>query len=130
MKASLAGVSLIIAVALTGCVSLEVGTETSPSRLEIKGLANGYASLNGLRAYDGKILRFGLLSKSEREAEVVSFDLWPLAGAGIGVVGARLRVLPLDMGVGALWYESDPRQDQPGEILPTPADETPAKKEP
>jgi hypothetical protein len=62
-------------------------------------------SLDGLHHYDGTILRLDLLDKATRKGEIVSFELWPLCGFGIGVVGARVQILPVDAGLGVLWYE-------------------------
>ncbi len=109
MRCVMSVLCVVGVLGLAGCVSLEVGTEKSPSRLEMKGLASGYGSLDGLRPYDGKILRFGLLSESERDGEIASIDVWPLAGVGVGVLGARVRLLLLDLGVGTLWYQPEPR---------------------
>lgn len=94
----------------SGCVSVRIGTGEEPSALEMKGLANGYASVHGIRPYDGTIFELGILDHSRRsgEFEVVSLELWPVFALGVGLAGARIQVLPFDLGVGALSYDPDP----------------------
>jgi hypothetical protein len=74
----------------------------------MEGLANGYATLSALHKYNGTILQFDLLSESLREGEIMSLDVWPLAGVSVGIVGARLRVLALEGGLGVIWYNPKP----------------------
>lgn len=94
----------------SGCVSVRIGTEEKPSGLEMKGLANGYASVHGIRPYDGALFELGILDQSSRsgEFEAVSLELWPIFALGVGLAGARVQVLPFDLGVGALFYDPDP----------------------
>jgi len=119
---------MLSAVLMTGCISIQVGTERNSSGLQIKGLANGYVTLGGIDSYSGKILKFGLFSGSEGSGEVASLDLWPMFGVGVGVVGARVQVLPLQVGLGTLFYEPKPKvSHKPAEArklapsAPTPA---------
>jgi hypothetical protein len=116
----IAGVASAALVAwLGGCISLKVGTETPPSCLKIEGLADGYVTLSALHDYNGTILEFGLLNESLRKGEILSLDVWPLAGVGVGVVGARVRVLPLEAGLGVLWYNPKPQaasQEKPRKV--------------
>lgn len=100
--------SAALVALLGGCISLKVGTETPPACLEIEGLVDGYVSMSALHGYNGTILDFGLFTKSLRKGEILSLDVWPLAGIGVGVVGARVRVLPLEAGLGVLWYDPKP----------------------
>ena len=120
MKRCLLPLIAVVALSQYGCVSVKAGTDEGGSGLHISGLVDGYISLDGFRPYDGTILEFGLLN-SARRGEVVSFDLWPLFGFGVGIVGVRTRVLLLDVGVGALFY--DPH-------APPPASEEPEEAEP
>lgn len=95
------------ALLMTGCVSLQVGSdELSPP--SISTLASAYVGLSGIRPYDGKIVSIGLADMGTRPGEILSFDVWPLFGFGVGIVGARAHVLPVDVGVGALWYQPVP----------------------
>jgi len=90
------------ALALTSsCVSITVGTDDAG--LEMDGIVNGYVSAAALRAYDGDIIRFGFLDDT-KEDELLSFDLWPLVGFGVGVAGARIRILPFELAIGTLFY--------------------------
>jgi hypothetical protein len=117
---------------LTGCISLKIGTDTQPPSLRMSGLVNGYASAAALHPYNGTILNFGLFSKAERRGEFLSLDVWPLAGVGVGVVGARVRVLPLELGLGVLWYDPKPEAIPPEkskvEKAPSAPKETPKEE--
>jgi hypothetical protein len=93
---------------LTGCVSLKVGPEAEPSSLRMEGLASAYVSTGGIRQYDKTILQFELFSNLGRSGEIVSVDLWPFAGFGLGLVGVRAHVLPLEVGAGILFYPPKP----------------------
>ena len=57
---------------------------------------------------DGKILRIGLWHMDERPGEIVSLDVWPLVGFGVGLVGVRAHVPPFNTGVGEIWYQPVP----------------------
>ncbi len=117
-------IPLLCALLLTtaGCISLSVGTKDNPDRLQMEGLANAYVSVNGIHSYDGNILYLGLFSKANRDGEIVSFELWPLTGIGVGLVGVRLQLLPLEIGVGTLFY--NPRAPKDKE---TPCGNTPSE---
>ena len=79
---------IMSAVLLSGCVSLQVGTETGPNRLEMKGLADGYVAVEPIPEYDGTILDVGLLQEKYDQWEVASLELWPLLDTGVGAAGA------------------------------------------
>ena len=88
---------------LSSCVSLRLGADDR--FLEMKGLLNVHGSIDGLNSWDGEtLLDFGLFTNTQGRAEIVSLELGPLAGVGVGIVGARARVLPLEIGVGTLFY--------------------------
>jgi len=119
MRIAVGVVCAIAVVLLGGCISLKIGTETRPSCLKMEGLADGYVSLSALHGYNGTILDFGLLNESLRRGEILSLDVWPLAGVGVGVVGARVRVLPMEAGLGVLWYNPKPEatcQEKPKKV--------------
>lgn len=107
MRKSAIVACVLSAVLLTGCVSIRVGTEKNPSRLQVKGLATGFVSLDGFQHYSGTILKFGLLSESEGPSEVASVELWPVMNVGVGLVGARIQLLPIHVGLGVLWYKPE-----------------------
>jgi len=111
---------------LGGCVAVRVGTQEEESALRVEGLANGYVSLNGIRPYNGTLLELGLLTGSKRSHafEVVSAEVWPVVGLGVGLAGVRVQLLFLDVGVGVLaykpappdWSEKSPEaKEKPGE---------------
>jgi len=99
-------------LASSGCV-VQVGTQHGTAVTTVSGLASGYVSLESLPPYDGTIFRFGIFDMGERPGEIASADLWPLAGAGIGIIGARARVLMLGAGAGVLWYQPKPPPPPP-----------------
>ena len=90
----------------TGCLSVQAGSEQRGA--DVDGIVSGYVSADALRPYDGTILDFGLLKNTEQKGEILSFDLWPIGGFGIGLAGARVRLLPFEVGLGALFYHPDP----------------------
>jgi hypothetical protein len=102
---------------LSGCV-VQVGTEHGTAVTTIGGLASGYVSLESLPKYDGTIFRFGIFDMGERPGEIASADLWPLAGAAVGIIGARARILMLGAGAGVLWYQPKPPPPPPPPTSP------------
>jgi hypothetical protein len=109
----------LFALALTiasGC-SLKLGVEKESAAIRMRGLADGYASLNALRPYDGTLVEAGILGASGRGGEIVALDVWPIAGAGVGIAGGRLRLLFAEVGLGILFYSPRPES---GEIKPPP----------
>lgn len=89
---------------LASCLSIQLGTEDRPSRLEMDGLASGYATIEAFPKYDGTILKAGIFQESARDGEWASIDIWPLGGVGVGLIGARVRVLFFEIGLGVLAY--------------------------
>lgn len=98
-----------LALLLFGC-SLKIGTRSDPEGLSVEGLAGGYASLSGIRPYDGTIIELDFLKRSPRsgEFEVASVEVWPVAGLAVGLVGARAQLFVLDVGAGVLAYRPKP----------------------
>ena len=96
-----------------GCLSVTIGTEDNPKRFQMEGLATAYVAASQLHGYNGKILEFGLFKDTKRDGEIVSLDIWPLAGIGLGIVGARVRVLPIEIGAGALFYKPEAEAAEP-----------------
>lgn len=118
----------------TGCMTLKVGTDNGSPPLEVSGLADGYVSLNGIRPYDETIVQASILNWSSRPGELASLDVWPLAGLGVGLVGARFQLLFLDVGLGALIYRpktpswKDTEEPEKKEHQPTPETQTEGAK--
>lgn len=106
MRKSLIIMALACAVLACGCAA-DIGTDEyrAPG---ISTIASAYVGLEGIKPYDGNIIHIGLWDMDERPGEIASFDLWPLFGVGIGIVGVRAHVLPVDAGVGAIWYQPVP----------------------
>ncbi len=90
-------------LALGGCSVINVGAYEHPPRVEMDGWVNGYAAAKGIRPWDGNIVKLNLFS----HGEIISAEVWPLAEAGIGFIGARVQVLPLEIALGALFYHPE-----------------------
>ena len=93
---------------LSGCLTLKVGAKSEPPQIKARGLVNAHFTATGFEPYGGHVLKAGLFGDSNRAGEIVSLDVWPIAGVGVGLVGARVRLLPLEMGVGVLGYDPKP----------------------
>jgi hypothetical protein len=98
---------LLLVLVAGGC-ALEVRAENGAAVVEAGGLARAYVSVESLRPYSGTIFRLGIFDMAEHPAEIANIDVWPIGGAGIGLVGARVRVLMLGAGAGVLWYQPKP----------------------
>ena len=116
---SVAGVLSAILL-FSGCVSLRVGSEPGAEASVGAGLVNGYVSVNAIRTYDGDILTMGILPGYGATGELASIDVWPLVGVGIGILGVRAHVLPLEAGVGVLFYHPRPWSPPPPQPPPPP----------
>jgi len=106
----------VLCISVTGCAGLTVGK--NPPRLESKPLLKGYMVYNGFRPYDGKILETGVLSKNDRWGDIVSLDLWPIGGVGVSFIGAKIKLLPFEIGFGVFGHDPEPesysKEDKPG----------------
>ncbi len=96
---------VLTAAVLPGCLSLSLETESHDPALAVSGLVDGYATVDALDPYDGQLVHAGIFSSAARRGEVASLDVWPLFGVGVGVAGGRVRVLPLEVALGTLFYE-------------------------
>lgn len=94
-------------LATAGCVGFSVGTDDDEF-FRWRGLGTAYAAVPGIDDYDGKIIRVGLLSRAPAGGQLAGIDVWPLCSIGVGLVGARVRVLPFEVGAGVLLYEPRP----------------------
>ena len=91
-----------------GCTSLSIGTDPDQDAgLEFRGLLNGHANVNGLSAYDGTLLQAGILGGAGGD-DLATLEIWPIGGVGVGLAGARVRVLPFELGLGTLFYDPEP----------------------
>lgn len=93
---------------LSSCVSVKVGARSEPSRLQFEGLGTAYAAISGIRPYDGTIIRINVVSEENGDGELAAIEIWPLCEMGIGLVGARLHILPVEIGAGILFYDPAP----------------------
>lgn len=104
--------NLVLAVAccalLCSCVSVKVGARSEPSRLQFEGLGTAYAAISGIRPYDGTIIRLNVVSEENYDGELAAIEIWPVCELGIGLIGARLHVLPVEIGAGILFYDPAP----------------------
>jgi hypothetical protein len=97
----------LLSLPLTGCIGVSVGTDNDEF-FRVRGLGTAYAALPGIDDYDGKILKVGLLTRSPGGGQLAGVELWPLFKVGVGLVGAQVRVLPLELGAGVLFYHPTP----------------------
>ena len=116
MRAAILLFAACVLVFAAGCLSISIGTESRPERFQVEGLASGYLTASALGPYDGTFFDFGLFHKTQRPGEIVSVDLWPIVGAGVGVVGARVRLFAIEFGLGALFYHPKAPYIEPEEI--------------
>lgn len=108
MKPKLLSVALL-ALSLPSCIGVSVGTDDEEF-FRIKGLGTAYAALPGIDDYDGKIVKIGLLGRSPGGGQLAGVEIWPLLKVGVGFVGAQVRVLPLELGAGVLFYHPSPER--------------------
>ena len=113
-------------LAMSGCVT-RVGSEGGVSTEGISGLASGYVTLDALPRYNATIFRFAILDMSYEPGELASVDVWPLAGVGVGLIGAWVRVVTIEAGAGLLWYQPSPPHYAPAAetcpVAPSPRTE-------
>lgn len=98
---------LLLVAFLPSCIGVSVGTDDDEF-FRMRGLGTAYAAVPGIDDYDGKIIRLGLLSRAPEGAQLAGIDVWPLFSIGVGLVGARVRILPFEIGAGVLFYEPKP----------------------
>ena len=99
--------AMVATAALTGCLSLELEVEAENGELEMEGLANGFAGLDGIRPWDGTLMELNTFGECDSDGEIISLGVWPLTEVGVGLVGARVQILPVELGVGTLFYEPE-----------------------
>ena len=94
-----------------GCFSPGVKSTSDPVGIKYEGLGSAYVAFGPeiIGESDTRFIRGGLLGSATRPGEWVSLDVWPLFGVGVGLAGARIQVLPFEVGAGILWYEPRPR---------------------
>ncbi len=109
--------AVALAVLLPACTSIRIGTDDPEGRgIRVDGLVDGYANFDGLERYDGEILYAGIFGSAQGD-DLATLDIWPLGGVGVGLAGARVRFLPLELGLGTLGYDPHPFRTPPVEIV-------------
>ena len=93
---------------LSGCFSLRMGDNTHDDDkfFEIDGLASAYGNIVSFDEYDGPNYGIDILSNLG-DGEVAAVDLGPIFGVGVGLAGFRLRIWPIDFGIGVLAYDPE-----------------------
>ncbi|MHC5066007.1 MAG: hypothetical protein ACYTG5_18760 [Planctomycetota bacterium] len=93
---------------LAGCFSLRMGDNTRDEDkfFEIDGLASAYGNIVSFDEYDGPNYGIDILSNLG-DGEVAAVDLGPIFGVGVGLAGFRLRIWPIDFGIGVLAYDPE-----------------------
>ncbi len=81
-----------------------IGTGPGPAHVRVDGIVDGYVDLDALERYDGQLIHAGIFGSAQRDGELLSLDIWPLFGIGVGVAGARVRLLPIEVALGTLFY--------------------------
>ena len=89
-KAFLLGLSLLV-FALAGC-------ETPFHN------PGGYLRIQTVKPMNSHIVSTWASTGKNKKSEYLSVDVWPLAGVGVGLIGARANVFPLQVGVGGWSY--------------------------
>lgn len=98
--------AFLLCFLLSSCVAIEIGSDRDT--LEARGVFRLYASVDGFHQWSGRLLDFGLFTSRGNRDEIVSLEVGPIASVGVGLVGARARVLPFEIGVGSLFYDPSP----------------------
>lgn len=98
----------VFCICMTGCATFNMGVDKNPPQIKADGILNGYMAYNGFRPYDGNIFDAHILSDNGQPGEMVSINLWPVGGVGVGLVGARVKVLPFEIGLGVLGEYPEP----------------------
>ena len=101
----------LLALPLAGCVSLKMGAGPGSSLVRIEGPVNAHVSAEAPQRGDA-VVDVGVLGNTRRHGEIVSVDVWPLVGVGVGLAGARASVLGLEVGVGTLLYDPAPEAQE------------------
>jgi hypothetical protein len=92
----------------SSCVHVNVGTESE--FFDVDSPVSAYGTVDALEDWDGDVLDMGVFSDHRGRNEIFHLELGPLFGFGVGFVGARVRVLPLEFGAGSLFYDARPRR--------------------
>ncbi len=92
------------ALLLSACSTWNVNLKDAPPEFPAPLPLDAYANTDGLRDYDGNIIDATFLGTGARQGELLHLQVWPFVGIGVGALGVRLQLLPLDVGVGTILY--------------------------
>ncbi len=92
-------------------MSFRIGTDADPPRFKMKGWGNAFATVGEIRSYNGTIVDAHLFRGKQGTGEIAAFDIWPVAGVEVGILGARVRLFNLEAGAGTLLYEPRPSSE-------------------
>jgi hypothetical protein len=101
------------------CTVTSVGPEDGPPRIQSRGLIEGHAAI-GMRAEE----RFFSLRVLDGESDgaLAEVVVWKLLRLEIGALGIGVGVGPLDLALGALFYEPEvPRMTDHDDTRAVPA---------
>ena len=93
------------AAALPACSSFNLNLHDTPPEFPDQAVFDLHGTTDALHDYDGNIINASFLGTGERKGELAMLDVWPFFGVGIGPLGLRLRILPLEVGIGLGFYQ-------------------------
>lgn len=117
--------SIPLVLAMASCLHVSVGPEEE--FFNVDSVVDVYGNVDGLDGWDGNFLDLGLFTDDKGYNDIFHIELGPLFGFGVGLVGTRVRVLPLQFGVGSLFYSARPRQQTVVETTTEEAETTTEK---
>jgi hypothetical protein len=112
----------LLALPLAGCLSIKAGNGPGAALVRLDGPVQAHVA-GGPPARGSSYVNVGVLRGTQRDGELVSVDVWPLFGLGVGVVGARASILGLEIGVGSLFYDPQPPDAESHDAGPTEPEE-------
>lgn len=112
----LALVSLLLFPACT-ILDVHAGQGSGPY-FEASGVLRGYARAG--QPQRSSLVKLELLS-GRSPGSILNLEVWPLLRVEVGVLGAALGVLGLDLGIGALFYHPVPWVAPAGEAADEPS---------
>ena len=102
------GLALALAFASASCVHVSAGPEEE--FFNVDSIVDVYGNVNGFDDWDGDFFDLGLFTGGKGHNEIFHIEIGPLFAFGVGFVGTRVRILPLQFGVGSLFYNARPKK--------------------